>query len=91
MLSLFPFCLFSHPLPFSNHHVVKHHSQTTITSPGGKKIRYKETTGKVCETTPGVQSFAGYVDLAEDKHSFFYFFAARNNPETAPITLWLNG
>lgn len=66
-------------------------SQTTVTSPGGVQVRYKDTTGAVCETTPGVQSFAGYVDLAEDKHSFFYFFAARNNPETAPITLWLNG
>lgn len=34
-------------------------------------------------TAPGVQSYAGYVDLAEDKHSFFYFFAARNNVSKA--------
>lgn len=62
-----------------------------ITSPNGVNIRYKNTTGVVCETTPGVQSYAGYIDLAPDRHSFFYFFQARNNPETAPITLWLNG
>jgi len=67
-------------------------NQTTITSPNGVQIRYKDLTGtSVCETTPGVNSYSGYVDLAADKHSFFYFFEARNNPETAPITLWLNG
>ncbi|KAI1332698.1 Alpha/Beta hydrolase protein [Xylariaceae sp. FL0255] len=64
----------------------------TIKSPGGVTIRYKEP-GKagVCETTPGVNSYSGYVDLNEDTHMFFWFFEARNNPETAPITLWLNG
>lgn len=37
---------------------------TTITAPNGAQIRYKEP-GKdgVCETTPGVNSYAGYVDL----------------------------
>ena len=65
---------------------------TTIQSPTGVTIRYKEP-GKegVCETTPGVGSYAGYVDLAPDSHTFFWFFEARHNPETAPLTLWLNG
>lgn len=65
---------------------------TTIKSPTGVTIRYKEP-GKdgVCETTPGVGSYAGYVDLAPDSHTFFWFFEARHNPETAPLTLWLNG
>ena len=65
---------------------------TTIQSPAGVTIRYKEP-GKygVCETTPGVGSYAGYVDLAPDSHTFFWFFEARNNPATAPLTLWLNG
>ncbi|KAF2497731.1 peptidase S10, serine carboxypeptidase [Lophium mytilinum] len=64
----------------------------TITSPTGVKIRYKEP-GKdgVCETTPGVNSYSGYVDLAEDQHTFFWFFESRSNPSTDPITLWLNG
>ncbi|KAJ5577808.1 uncharacterized protein N7459_006772 [Penicillium hispanicum] len=55
-------------------------------------IRYKEP-GKegVCETTPGVKSYAGYVDLSPDAHTFFWFFEARHDPENAPITLWLNG
>ena len=64
----------------------------TIKSPSGVTIRYKEP-GKdgVCETTPGVNSYSGYVDLAPDAHTFFWFFEARKNPETAPLTLWLNG
>ena len=65
---------------------------TTITSPTGAQIRYKEP-GKdgVCETTPGVNSYAGYVDLDADTHMFFWFFEARHDPHTAPLTLWLNG
>ncbi|CEL08254.1 Putative Carboxypeptidase S1 (Precursor) [Aspergillus calidoustus] len=64
----------------------------TIETPNGVTIRYKEP-GKegVCETTPGVNSYSGYVDLSPESHTFFYFFEARNNPATAPITLWLNG
>lgn len=64
----------------------------TITSPSGVKIRYKEP-GKhgVCETTKGVRSYSGYVDLAPDAHTFFWFFEARHKPAEAPLTLWLNG
>jgi hypothetical protein len=45
----------------------------------------------VCETTPGVNSYAGFVNLAPDVHSFFWFFESRNDPANDPITLWLNG
>ncbi|KAI0472984.1 peptidase [Xylariaceae sp. FL0804] len=64
----------------------------TIKTPGGASIRYKEP-GKegVCETTPGVNSYSGYVDLDANTHMFFWFFEARKDPDTAPITLWLNG
>lgn len=64
----------------------------TITSPGGASIRYKEP-GKagVCETTPGVNSYSGYIDLNDVTHMFFWFVEARKDPENAPITLWLNG
>ncbi|KAI1399041.1 peptidase [Hypoxylon fuscum] len=64
----------------------------TITSPGGATIRYKEPELEgVCETTPGVNSYSGYVDLDDDTHMFFWFFEARHNPDEAPLTLWLNG
>ncbi|KAL8786164.1 MAG: hypothetical protein Q9213_002934 [Squamulea squamosa] len=64
----------------------------TITSPSGVTIRYKQPGLEgVCETTPGVNSYSGYVDLAPDAHTFFWFFEARHNPAEAPLTLWLNG
>ena len=65
---------------------------TTITSPSGATLRYKEPGNEgVCETTPGVKSYSGYVDLNATTHMFFWFFESRNNPSTDPLTLWLNG
>ncbi|KAI0376564.1 serine carboxypeptidase [Hypomontagnella monticulosa] len=67
----------------------------------GVKISYKEP--GICETTPGVKSYAGYVylppgslaDLGEEQeypiNTFFWFFEARNDPENAPLSIWLNG
>lgn len=64
----------------------------TIHTANNITIRYKEP-GKegVCETTPGVKSYSGYVDLSPTAHTFFWFFESRHDPENAPITLWLNG
>ena len=45
----------------------------------------------ITETTPGVYSASGYADLTSTQHLWFWFFAARNNPDTAPLTIWLNG
>lgn len=64
----------------------------TIVSPTNVTIRYKEPgQAGVCETTPGVNSYSGYVDLAPDVHTFFWFFESRRDPANDPITLWLNG
>ena len=64
-------------------------------------ISYKET--YICETTPGVRAFAGYVhlppgsldDLGEEQsypiNTFFWFFEARKNASTAPLSIWMNG
>lgn len=55
-------------------------------------VRYKQVPTGICETDPTVKSFSGYVDVAEDQHIFFWFFEARNqDPETAPLTVWING
>lgn len=55
-------------------------------------VRYKEVPAGTCELTPGVKSYSGYVDLAEDQHIFWWFFEARNqDPTTAPLTVWING
>ncbi|KAF9698026.1 hypothetical protein EKO04_004436 [Ascochyta lentis] len=65
---------------------------TTITSPQGAQIRYKQP-GKqgVCETTPGVDDYSGYISLNEKTNMFFWFFEAREKPAEKPLTLWLNG
>ncbi|KAM3151665.1 hypothetical protein ABEW05_007983 [Botrytis cinerea] len=64
----------------------------TLVTPQNITLRYKEP-GKegVCETTPGVNSYSGYIDLDANSHTFFWFFEARNDPANAPVTLWLNG
>jgi carboxypeptidase C (cathepsin A) len=57
----------------------------------------------ICETTPGVKSYAGYVhlpagtlgDLNEAQaypiNTFFWFFEARKDPLNAPLSIWMNG
>lgn len=64
----------------------------SIKTPNNVTIRYKEPgTEGVCETTPGVKSYSGYVDLSPESHTFFWYFESRRDPENDPVTLWLNG
>ncbi|KAI0359086.1 serine carboxypeptidase [Trametes cingulata] len=58
------------------------------TTPG--KLRVVENSG-VCETTPGVYQASGYGDLSDNESLWFWFFAARNDSDSAPLTIWLNG
>ncbi|CAI7578512.1 unnamed protein product [Penicillium bialowiezense] len=67
----------------------------------GVKISYKEP--GICETTPGVRSYSGYVHLPPGSlgdvnvdqdypiNTFFWFFEARHNPKNAPLSIWMNG
>ncbi|KAK3118025.1 hypothetical protein LTR53_000062 [Teratosphaeriaceae sp. CCFEE 6253] len=67
----------------------------------GVSVSFKEP--GICETTPGVKSFSGYVNLPahalnesyEDQnyqiHTYFWFFEARKDPANAPLAIWLNG
>lgn len=59
-----------------------------FTTPQGVTIRYKMP-GKegVCETTPDVNSYAGFIDLAPDVHVFFWFFESRRDPANDDLTL----
>ncbi|KAF1930030.1 carboxypeptidase S1 [Didymella exigua CBS 183.55] len=61
----------------------------TASAPNNVTIRYKNP--GICETTPGVDSYSGYVDLSPDVHVFYWFFESRNKPAEDPFTLWLNG
>lgn len=59
----------------------------TITSPQGATIRFKQP-GKegICETTPGVDDYSGYISLDNSTNMFFWFFEARENPSEKPVS-----
>ncbi|KAK5131352.1 hypothetical protein LTR08_001018 [Meristemomyces frigidus] len=68
---------------------------TDLTSTKGfldLSVRYKEVPEGICELTPGVKSYSGYVDIEEEQHIFWWFFESRNqDPHDAPLTVWING
>ncbi|PVI04010.1 alpha/beta-hydrolase [Periconia macrospinosa] len=68
----------------------------------GVRISYKEN--EICETTPGVRSYTGYVHLPAGSlndlgvrnqtyeiNTFFWFFESRKDPHNAPLSIWMNG
>lgn len=64
----------------------------TTTGYADISVRFKQVPEGICELTPGVKSFSGYLDVEEEQHLFFWFFEARNqDPHTAPLTVWING
>ncbi|KAL2363889.1 hypothetical protein RJZ56_003175 [Blastomyces dermatitidis] len=73
----------------------------TVPLSNGVSISYKQTS--ICETTPGVRAYAGYVHLPpgtlEDVevyqnysiNTFFWFFEAREDPINASLATFFNG
>lgn len=63
----------------------------------GASISFKQT--QICETTAGVKAYSGFVNLPPaphegrnyEVHTWFWFFEARNDPQNAPLSLWLQG
>ncbi|KAG0147670.1 hypothetical protein CROQUDRAFT_655878 [Cronartium quercuum f. sp. fusiforme G11] len=53
-------------------------------------LRYVTNSG-ICETRQKVQTYSGYIPIYQNQSMFFWLFEARNNPDTAPLVLWLNG
>ncbi|KAL2864762.1 carboxypeptidase S1-like protein A [Aspergillus lucknowensis] len=69
------------------------------TSVGDVNITYKEVPKGICGTT--ATSFAGYVQFPKNTmtdvgrtypiNTFFWFFKAQDDPDSAPLSIWLNG
>ncbi|KAI0036240.1 serine carboxypeptidase [Vararia minispora EC-137] len=64
---------------------------TDASTPTPGALRGVVENSGICETTPGVSQASGYGDIASDKSIWFWFFEARNNPDTAPLIAWFNG
>ena len=65
-------------------------------------IRYKNPTSEICRTASTKQKqFAGHIHLPPltlapvqqnyPINTFFWFVEAQEKPESAPLTIWLNG
>ncbi|KAK0505210.1 Alpha/Beta hydrolase protein [Armillaria luteobubalina] len=57
-----------------------------------QSVNYTTNSG-ICETTPGVSQYSGYIYFDDDKEDamWFWFFQARSDPDNKPLTVWLNG
>ncbi|KAK9765664.1 hypothetical protein K7432_005832 [Basidiobolus ranarum] len=62
-------------------------SVATHESLEGYALRVKQP--QLCDSS--VKQYSGYLDIAQDKHFFFWFFESRSKPKKDPIILWLNG
>jgi carboxypeptidase C (cathepsin A) len=49
------------------------------------------TNSGICETTPGVNQYSGYLDVNTGGHMWWWMFEARHNATTAPLAAWFNG
>lgn len=58
----------------------------------GTHMEFVKNSG-ICETTPGVNQYSGYVSFGTNNsvNMFFWFFEARTKPSTAPLATWFNG
>ena len=56
----------------------------------GAKMEFVTNSG-ICEITPGVNQYSGYLSVGKNENMWFWFFEARNSPTTAPLATWFNG
>jgi len=60
-----------------------------VSHPSFTEHHLRVTEPEICDSS--VKQYSGYLDIAEDKHLFFWFFESRSSPADAPLVLWLNG
>ncbi|OTB00724.1 hypothetical protein M426DRAFT_26326 [Hypoxylon sp. CI-4A] len=66
-----------------NYHVFEHASTKS-------KLSFVKNSG-ICETTPGVNQYSGYLTVNESMNMWFWVFEARENPQTAPLVAYVDG
>ncbi|OTB17220.1 hypothetical protein K445DRAFT_57100 [Daldinia sp. EC12] len=54
------------------------------------KLSFVKNSG-ICETTPGVNQYSGYLSVGEGMNMWFWFFEARENPRQAPLVAYFEG
>ncbi|KAI0107323.1 putative carboxypeptidase S1 [Hypoxylon sp. NC0597] len=54
------------------------------------KLSFVKNSG-ICETTPGVNQYSGYITVDDSMNMWFWFFEARENPEKAPLVAYFDG
>ncbi|KAI1384015.1 putative carboxypeptidase S1 [Hypoxylon trugodes] len=54
------------------------------------KLSFVENSG-ICETTPGVNQYSGYITVGPNMNMWFWFFEARRNPQKAPLVAYWDG
>ncbi|KAF2813710.1 alpha/beta-hydrolase [Mytilinidion resinicola] len=76
---------------------------SSIQSPATLGPKYYNPETSICETTPGVKAYSGYVHLPSNitqdiqgeipfhVSAFFWLFEARHEPEKAPLAIYLAG
>ncbi|KAF8183774.1 serine carboxypeptidase [Mycena galopus ATCC 62051] len=64
-------------------------SYELVSLPSFDEHQLRITEPELCDSS--VKQHSGYLDIASDKHLFFWFFESRNSPSTDPLVLWLNG
>ncbi|KAJ6536304.1 Alpha/Beta hydrolase protein [Mycena capillaripes] len=60
-----------------------------VSHPSFSDYSMRLKTPTLCDNS--VKQYSGYLDIAEDKHLFFWFFESRSSPASDPLVLWLNG
>ncbi|KAF2149189.1 alpha/beta-hydrolase [Myriangium duriaei CBS 260.36] len=56
----------------------------------GARLEFITNSG-ICETTPGVNQYSGYLSMGNETNMWFWFFEARKHPDKAPLAMWFNG
>ncbi|RKK83902.1 hypothetical protein BFJ71_g14728 [Fusarium oxysporum] len=54
-----------------------------------ERFTLRRQSGNVCDA--GSRHWTGTVNVTDEKSMFFWYFESRNNPETAPVMIWMSG